>query len=151
MSRAQKRLQKELEEMRTNFADMFEVQLGNEGQNVMTWLVTFNGAEGSVYEGERYTLEFKFDQDYPIEAPEVVFKGNYPHHEHVYSNGYICLSILYDDWSPSLKVSSVVLSILSMLSSATEKARPHNDSSFIRYANGRSPKTFNWVFEDEKC
>jgi ubiquitin-conjugating enzyme E2 W len=32
----------------------------------------------------------------PIDSPEVIFVGNIPIHEHIYSNGYICLSILYD-------------------------------------------------------
>lgn len=45
----------------------------------------------------------------------------------------------------------MVLSILSMLSSATHKSRPGNDASFANYARGRSPKTFSWIFEDEKC
>jgi len=33
----------------------------------------------------------------------------------------VCLNVLYDGWSPALTVTSVCLSILSMLSSATEK------------------------------
>ena len=32
----------------------------------------------------------------PIESPEVIFIGSPPEHEHIYSNGFICLSILYD-------------------------------------------------------
>jgi ubiquitin-protein ligase len=32
----------------------------------------------------------------PIESPEVLFIGHVPVHEHIYSNGFICLSILYD-------------------------------------------------------
>ena len=32
----------------------------------------------------------------PIESPEVIFVGPIPCHEHIYSNGFICLSILYD-------------------------------------------------------
>ena len=32
----------------------------------------------------------------PIESPEVIFVGPVPTHEHIYSNGFICLSILYD-------------------------------------------------------
>ena len=149
LSRAQKRLSKELEEMVNSYSDMFNVVVKDE--NIMKWEVSFVGAEGTVFVGERFTLQFKFDANYPIEAPEVIFVGNYPHHEHVYSNGYICLSILYDEWSPSMRVSSVVLSILSMLSSATHKSRPKNDAQFSSYANGRSPKTFSWIFEDEKC
>ena len=74
-----------------------------------------------MYAGEAYTLQFRFDSEYPIEAPEVIFVGNPPHHEHIYSNGYICLSTLYNDWTPALKVSSVCMSIISMMSSATKK------------------------------
>jgi ubiquitin-conjugating enzyme E2 W len=122
-----------------------------EFENVMRWLVTFTMPEGSIYVGETYTLEFKFDADYPIESPDVIFHGASPDHEHIYSNGYICLSILYDDWTPSLKVSSVVLSIMSMMASAEQKSRPVNDASFMSMANGRRPKSFNWVFEDTSC
>ena len=149
ISRAQKRLQKELEEMTESYSHMFNVQIRDE--NSMMWDVSFVGSEGTVFAGEHFTLQFKFDANYPIESPEVIFVGKIPEHEHVYSNGYICLSILYDDWSPSMRVSSVVLSIQSMLSSAPKKARPKNDAQFSSYANGRSPKTFNWIFEDEKC
>ena len=74
---------------------------------------------------------------------QVIFVGKPPEHEHIYSNGFICLSILYDgekiflsqllginiyllfifkkEWSAALTVSSVCMSILSMLSSAKKK------------------------------
>ena len=148
MSRAQKRLQRELDELKCSYP-WFEVGVVNDSR--LIWNVGFNGAEGSVFAGERFVLQFKFDENYPIEAPEVIFIGNYPHHEHVYSNGYICLSILYGEWSPSLRVSSIVLSIQSMLSSANHKSRPKNDSEFCSYSGGISPKNFHWVFEDDKC
>ena len=74
--------------------------------------------EGTVYVGEHYTLQFKFDDKYPFEAPEVMFVGTAPLHRHVYSNGYICLSTLSKDWTPALQTSQVCLSVISMLSSA---------------------------------
>ncbi len=67
------------------------------------WHVNFLGAKGTLYEGENFTLQLRFSNDYvlpllmqPIESPEVIFIGHIPVHEHIYSNGFICLSILYD-------------------------------------------------------
>lgn len=46
--------------------------------------------------GNVIRLRFTFNENYPIEAPEVVFVGKVPDHRHVYSNGFICMSVLYD-------------------------------------------------------
>ena len=93
-------------------------------------------------------MQFKFPNEYPIESPEVIFVGHIPTHEHIYSNGFICLSILYNEWSPALRVSSVCLSILSMLSSATVKKKPVGDAEFsARKFTG--PKQVRWYFDDD--
>ncbi|KHJ94624.1 ubiquitin--protein ligase [Oesophagostomum dentatum] len=86
------------------------------------WRVDVIGAAGTLYEGEKFSLQFRFTHQYPFNSPEVMFVGeNIPVHPHVYSNGHICLSILSEDWTPALSVQAVCLSILSMLSSAREK------------------------------
>ena len=81
-----------------------------------------------------------------------MFIGVPPDHEHIYSNGWICLSTLSKDWSPALQTSQVSLSIMSMLASATKKQKPPNDASAVTYMNMQgSPKKVNWVFDDDKC
>ncbi|CAM9157516.1 unnamed protein product [Chrysoparadoxa australica] len=71
---------------------------------------------------------------------QVYFLPPAPRHEHVYSNGHICLSILAQEWSPALTIQSVCLSILSMLSSATQKKLPPDNDAYVRRVGTRSPK-----------
>ncbi|KAJ1664870.1 hypothetical protein IW140_003941 [Coemansia sp. RSA 1813] len=92
-------------------------------ENLDKWVVRLCGAEDTLYEGEEYTLLFEFSEEYPLEAPVVTFTGNPPVHPHVYSNGHICLSILYRHWCPVLTVDAICQSILSMLSSCEKKVR----------------------------
>jgi ubiquitin-conjugating enzyme E2 W len=126
-ARCSQRLKKEAEDIQKNYAGVLDLHIKDDSMRV--WHIKFTGAEGTVYAGETYTLQFKFNSEYPIDSPEVIFVGTPPEHEHIYSNGFICLSILYSDWSPALKASSVCMSIISMMSSAAKKQKPPNDST----------------------
>lgn len=113
------------------------------------WIVDMEGASGTLYEGERFQLMFKFTSKYPFDSPEVTFIGqNIPVHPHVYSNGHICLSILTEDWSPALSVQSVCLSIVSMLSSCKEKKRPPDNSLYVKTCS-KNPKKTKWWYHDD--
>ncbi len=83
-----------------------------------------------------------------MDSPEVVFKTPAPMHPHIYSNGHICLNILGEDWSPALTVKSICLSIISMLSSATEKGRPKDDERYSTFCN-HGPKSSRFVYHDD--
>ena len=128
---------------------MLKLKVIDENRHI--WHITFEGAAGSLYQGEVFTLQFRFLDEYPFESPEVMFVGTPPIHEHIYSCGYICLSTLDSDWTPALKTSSVCMSIISMLSSATQKMKPPNDEQASNYMKHRSPKDVRWAFEDDKC
>lgn len=88
-----KRLQKEYEGL-AKANDTFRAEMIN--GDLKIWQVSFEGAKGTIYEGEKFKLQLRFSDQYPIESPEVIFVGKPPDHEHIYSNGFICLSILYD-------------------------------------------------------
>ena len=58
--------------------------------------------------GQVYRLLVQFTDRYPLESPVVTFIPPAPVHPHIYSNGHICLDILYDSsnggWSPALTI-----------------------------------------------
>ncbi|KAH6922435.1 hypothetical protein HPB50_013608 [Hyalomma asiaticum] len=144
-----KRLQKELLSMQKEPPPGVSVDMDNVGSNLTQWIVDMEGAKGTLYEGEKFQLLFKFSSKYPFDSPEVTFLGpNIPVHPHVYSNGHICLSILTDDWSPALSVQSVCLSIVSMLSSCKEKKRPPDNSLYVKTCN-KNPKKTKWWYHGE--
>jgi len=115
------------------------------------WVVKIVGAKGTVFEGEIYRLRVRFHADYPTQPPEVTFMRPAPVHEHIYSDGKICLNILYSDWDPKMDVKSMCLSLLSMLSSAKKKGRPPDNDSTVVMSQGQKTRNMQWEFHDDNC
>ncbi|XP_061615109.1 probable ubiquitin-conjugating enzyme E2 W-B isoform X1 [Phyllopteryx taeniolatus] len=146
-----KRLQKELLALQHDPPPGMTLNEKSVQNTITQWIVDMEGAPGTLYEGEKFQLLFKFSSRYPFDSPQVMFTGdNVPVHPHVYSNGHICLSILTEDWSPALSVQSVCLSIISMLSSCKEKRRPPDNSFYVRTCN-KNPKKTKWWYHDDTC
>lgn len=144
-----RRLMKELQQLSTEPPTGIVVNKDAATADLKQWRVDVIGASGTLYEGEKFSLQFRFTQQYPFNSPEVMFVGdNIPVHPHVYSNGHICLSILSEDWTPALSVQAVCLSILSMLSSAREKKRPPDNALYVRTCN-KNPSKTRWWFHDD--
>ncbi|CAJ1363679.1 unnamed protein product [Effrenium voratum] len=143
-----KRLNKELEDLKARGAE--DGIFLHDFPDSNTCRVQVFGAPDTLYAGETFMLRFHFSDRYPFESPEVVFEGVSPMHPHIYSNGHICLSILYDAWSPALSVHAVCMSIVSMLSSAQSKVRPQDDTTYVARVGRRSPKLSKWHFDDDR-
>ncbi|XP_031563275.1 ubiquitin-conjugating enzyme E2 W-like [Actinia tenebrosa] len=141
-----KRLQKELCELQKKPPNGMKI---HRESNLTKWIIELDGAQGTLYENEKFQLQFKFGSRYPFDSPEVTFVGsNVPVHPHIYSNGHICLSILTEDWSPALSVESVCLSIVSMLSSCKEKKRPPDNNIYVSTCH-KNPKKTRWWYHDD--
>jgi ubiquitin-conjugating enzyme E2 W len=140
------RIQRELKQFITSPPPNLSVKVG---KNIRVWIVTMRGANNTIYEGETYRLKITFPDRYPIVPPSAYFLKPTPRHEHVYTNGDICLSLLGKDWRPTMTAQSIAVSILSILSSAKKKSLPMDNSRVAGQKPGMSQE--NWVYHDDNC
>jgi ubiquitin-conjugating enzyme E2 D/E len=114
-----RRIQKELEDLRMSPPDTCSAGPVDES-NLYLWEGTILGPKDSPYEGGVFSLLITFPTNYPFKAPTVTFKTKV-FHPNINAQGGICLDILKDQWSPSLTISKVLLSISSLLTDANPK------------------------------
>jgi ubiquitin-conjugating enzyme E2 W len=141
------RIQRELKEFIKSPPPNLTVKVGS---NIRVWIITMEGAKSSIYEGEVFKLRISFPPQYPTVPPSVYFlQGHIPIHEHVYTNGDICLSLLGKDWRPTMTAQSIAVSILSILSSAQSKSLPMDNARHAGNKPGEYQK--DWVYHDDNC
>ena len=121
------RIQRELRDFQTNGVPNIAVAVSPTNMNV--WVVTLTGVEGTLFAGEKFKLRVEFPKEYPTRPPSVYFLKPTPRHQHVYTNGDICLDLLGKGWRPQLTTKTLAISILSMLSSAREKGLPPDNAN----------------------
>lgn len=146
---ARKRVLRDLRRLKQ---DGEELGIFVEDSEVLTdWVVKVVGRPNTCFADEIYRLRIRFHADYPRKPPEVVFLRPAPVHEHIYSDGKICLNILYEDWDPQMDIKSLCLSLLSMLSSAKLKRRPPDNNATVTRSIGQRARDMTWFYHDEKC
>lgn len=163
------RLRKELEKFATTSPDdqnglallspEFRPTLGDE--ELTQWTVLMPGPDHSLYQDESFLLDIEFGNEYPWKPPKVRFRVDdewkAPVHEHIYSNGMICMSLLAEasgrtgggDWSPAMTAVALLLALQSMLSSATVKQQPVDNDIIVRSVVAYGSIT--WDYHDDKC
>ena len=147
MSSPNYRIQRELKEFLRDPPPNLTVKVG---KNIRVWIVTMKGAKNTIYEGETFQLRISFPPKYPTVPPSVYFlPPHIPTHEHVYTNGDICLSLLGNGWRPTMTAQSIAVSILSSLSSAQTKSLPMDNARHAQNKPGEYQK--DWVYHDDSC
>jgi ubiquitin-protein ligase len=116
----------------------------------LTWDLILFGPEDSPYEDGIFYGHIKFPINYPNDPPKVILYNFF--HPNVYENGAVCISILHkgedeygyesisERWSPILKVPSVMISIISMIT----------DPNFESPANIEASKLWRENYEEYK-
>ena len=106
---AVRRLNKELKDL---ISGGFDAEIVEE--NLYHWHIAINGPADTPYFGGTFILDIEFPQEYPFAPPKVVFitKIYHPNTDH---KGNICLSILKDEWAPTMTTLKVVGIIISLL------------------------------------
>eukprot|EP01083_Nonionella_stella_P098108 275799_1 len=77
------------------------------------------------YQKGIYFLNITFPEDYPFKPPHVTFETKI-FHCNVSNDGVIGLDILYDDWSPTLTISKVLLTISALITSPSPNTNVQN-------------------------
>lgn len=125
---ASKRVIKEINQIKKEKIDGVEILCDEDYSNINA--IIYGPADTPYSEGE-FKISIKIGESYPMKPPSVSFTSNI-FHPNVYNDGKICVDILQNEWSPSLKISTILISIRSLLMD------PNPDSP----ANGVAAKLF---------
>lgn len=130
-----KRIVRELAELRSD--PPLNCSAGpTDDSDMYLWEGVMFGPADSPYTGGVFKVEIQFPVDYPFKPPRVIFKTKI-YHPNINSQGFICLDILKQNWSPALTISKVLLSVLSMLTDPNPKD-PLEPEIAHQYTNDRS-------------
>lgn len=100
--------------------------------DLMSWECGIPGLEGTDWHKGIYTCKLVFHSDYPSVAPKVIFTPTVLFHPNVYPNGSVCLSIIGNNWKPSITVKEILLGIRDLL----------DTPNILSPANGEAARLF---------
>ena len=113
-----KRVSKDIRDLRKNKLHGIECQVGNDLQH---FTAVIEGVEDTIFEGAVFVLSIELGVKYPAEPPLVKFVTKC-FHPNIYRDGKICLDILQNEWVNTYSLGAVLQSIQQLL------ADPNPDS-----------------------
>lgn len=103
---------RQIEKQASEYEKMFK--LSRKDDNIYHWQAVIFGPVDSLYEGYKFELDIHLPDNYPFSPPNVKFLTPIQH-VNVNAKGDICLDILKNNWTPSLNIQSVIVSLGQLL------------------------------------
>jgi ubiquitin-conjugating enzyme E2 I len=103
--------------------------------DLMNWECGVPGRPGTDWENGVYKVLMVFPASYPSRPPVCKFVPAL-YHPNVYPCGTICLSILSQDWSPSITMTQILCGIQELLDNPNDKS-PAQDAAYQAYTKNR--------------
>ena len=114
MDLAEKRLKREIEQMKTENYDNVFSYAKPMIRNIFHWEVELHGPPNTPYEGGKFLLEMEFPENYPFQPPLVTFITKV-YHPNINKYGNICVDILRKRWTPALTIPKLLMCISLLL------------------------------------
>ena len=132
-----------LKRIAKDYKDILKSPLTNNGiyykhdeSNVLVGYAMIIGPENTPYHGGYYLFQFQFPTNYPYSPPVIKFKTNdgiVRFHPNLYTNEFVCLSILNtwpgEPWSPCQSISSILLTMCTLFTNNSLMHEPGINSN----------------------
>ena len=112
---AVRRLARELQDCMRNPSQYFRVWPKDE--TFLVWEGVIHNLPDERHVGKQYSLNINFQLDHPFKPPTIRFIDRVKC-ENILRNGYVCMDILSDQWSPAFTVSALMHCVTSLLTDA---------------------------------
>lgn len=129
------RINKEIKELQLE--PLQGITLTQDSDNIHMWEGKLDGPEGTFYHGFVLEVKIVLSENYPLEAPIVHFKHPL-FHPNVSTSGSICLDILKAQWSPTLTIGKVMLSLSSLLNDPNPSSALNSEAAMLWNKNKNS-------------
>lgn len=109
-------------------------------KNIFKWNCMISGPPNTIWADGYFTLELRFEDDYPSSPPKAKFVPSI-YHPNVYKDGRLCLDILTPkEWDRNSKMSSILLSIQSLLNDPNPDSPANHEATdaFLAYQKDES-------------
>lgn len=129
MSLLIKRVTKEIKKLDTEKIP-YGIEVIPNNDNIYEWDAKITGGKDTPHDGLTYNLKVRIGEDYPRKPPQIFFTSKI-FHPNVYRDGKICIDILQNQWAPTMRIITALVSIQSLLDDPNPNSPANVDAAKV--------------------